>query len=211
MKKKWANEPGIFSMNLRPVEMQFSSGKWEDRRVTEISAFSWGPSPSPPAWTFLLIISAFEEGGGQPYLSEWIQPLASYLRLQYLMLFVCNILRAHENTSQIVINLQFAFTQHFAPGSAKWGETGTFMANFLELVPLVSVFNLPHLSAWRFSAVLQKNVSCWSGLQADLLGGPGDELLGSPGDDTDTFHYSSWERLGSLAPGNFLTRQESLG
>ena len=40
-----------------------------------------------------------------------------------------------------------AFTQHFAPGSAKWGETGTFMANFLELVPLVSVFNLPHLSA----------------------------------------------------------------
>ena len=167
MKKKWANEPGIFSMNLQPVEMQFSSGKWEERRVTEISAFSWGPSPSPPAWTFLLIISAFEEGGRQPYLSEWIQPLASYLRLHYLMLFVCNILRAHENTSQIVINLQCAFTQHFAPGSAKWGETGTFMANFSGADPSCLRFQSPSplcltiLSCSTKECELLKRASGW--------------------------------------------------
>lgn len=111
--------------------------------------------------------------------------------------FGCNILRAHENTSQIVINLQCAFTQHFAPSSAKRAETGTFMANFSRAGPTCLRFQsssplcLTVLSCSTKECELLKRASGWPPQ------GPWRYLLGSPGDDTDTFHDGSWERLGS--------------
>lgn len=93
MKKK----QGSFLRTWGPLRYSFCPGQWEKEKATGILAFSWGP-PHTPAWAFLLIKSASKKCQGQPQGPKANPAVLRWritLRLQYIMLFTYNIMRAH--------------------------------------------------------------------------------------------------------------------